>query len=86
MSYCTYIIYSETIESYYIGMTSNTDERIRKHNGKSKGFTNRANDWKFVYSKSFSDKASALKHEKQIKSWKSKDRIKRFLNSSDELV
>jgi putative endonuclease len=60
-------------------MTGELEERLRKHNSKSKGFTNRAKDWKFVYSKTFEKKSDALIHEKELKGWKSKIRIQQFL-------
>ena len=64
-------------------MTGELNERLRKHNSKSKGFTNRANDWEFVYQKEFEDKTLALRYEKEIKGWKSKTRIRQFLKEID---
>ena len=83
MNFHTYIIYSNNIDSFYIGMTSNLEDRLRKHNGKSKGFTNRAKDWEFVYTKKYDLKSEAWMHEKEIKSWKSKSRIYQFLKETE---
>ena len=48
--HATYIIYSETIEKYYVGSTSmNLFERLKRHNSNHKGFTGRTNDWVVVY-------------------------------------
>ena len=77
----TYILFSPGIDRFYIGCTSNIEERLKKHNNKNKGFTNQANDWCVVYSKTFSTKQEALNLEKQIKSWKSKTRIRKLINS-----
>ena len=58
---------------YYVGYTSDIDERLRKHNQKhKKGTTQKADDWQVVYIESFDEKASAMIREKQIKSWKSR--------------
>ena len=59
MKYFFYILYSESINKYYIGHTSNIDERIRKHNTDHKGFTGHKNDWELVYSEEFESKSDA---------------------------
>jgi putative endonuclease len=42
-----YIIYSKSIDTFYIGETHDIDERLINHNNHiySKGFTKAANDW-----------------------------------------
>jgi len=40
MDFVTYILYSKTKDSYYIGYTSDIKARLLRHNQKSKGFTN----------------------------------------------
>ena len=76
-----YIIYSISINKYYIGITSNLDQRIRKHNSNHKGFTGRANDWELKYSENYDSKNEAKRREEQIKSWKSRDAIEQLINS-----
>ena len=79
-----YILYSCKIDRYYIGYTSNLEERIRKHNQKhKKGVTQKSNDWIVVYSENFKDKASAMKREKQIKSWKSRKIIESLISEKE---
>jgi len=78
----TYILYSEMIDRYYIGSTEHPEERLKKHTAKNKGFTNRAADWKIVYLKEFELKADSTCYERQIKSWKSKTRIAKLIESS----
>lgn len=77
----TYILYSHRIDRFYIGYTSNLEERLKKHNNKNNGFTGQTDDWKLVYSMSFSSKKEALDLEKTIKSWKSKSRIRKLIDS-----
>ena len=55
--YTTYILYSDSLSKFYIGFTSNMEERIIRHNQKSKGFTGTNNDWKIVYSETFIEKS-----------------------------
>lgn len=82
MQYLVYIIYSQRIDKYYVGYTSqNIGERIRKHNSNHKGFTGKANDWILVYQELFEYKTQALGREKQIKSWKSRVKIKELIDA-----
>ena len=74
-----YILFSEELDRYYIGVTSNLEERIRKHNSKHKGFTGKANDWRLVYKENYETKTAALARERQIKSWKSREMIERLI-------
>ncbi len=77
MKFEVYILYSATIEKYYVGYTSQTlTERLNYHLGNHKGFTSRAKDWKVVFAKVIDNKNEALKLEKKIK----KRGVSRFLN------
>ena len=76
-----YIIYSKSIDHYYVGVTSDIQDRIKKHNSNHKGFTGRANDWVLKYSEKFEFKSSAMKRETQIKSWKSREAIEKLIES-----
>ncbi|HAW52874.1 MAG TPA: excinuclease ABC subunit C [Flavobacteriales bacterium] len=82
MKFFTYIIYSSITDRYYIGVTSNISERLAKHNTNHKGYTGNANDWILEYYEEFQNKTFALKREKQLKSWKSRERIKELISKS----
>ncbi|HAH55463.1 MAG TPA: excinuclease ABC subunit C [Flavobacterium sp.] len=79
MKYIVYILFSETKDRFYIGYTSNLEERIIRHNQKSKGFTGASNDWNLVYYELFENQSEAIKREKQIKSWKSRIKIQELI-------
>ena len=83
MPFYVYILYSSSKDKFYIGYTSNIEERLIRHNQKSKGFTGTTNDWKIVYSELHSTKLEALTREKQIKSWKSRSNIQALINNKD---
>ncbi len=82
MEYYFYILYSESIDKYYIGHTNNIDERIRKHNTNHKGFTGHKNDWNLVYIEEFESKSEAYYRERTAKSWKSKTKLIELINKS----
>jgi len=77
--YFVYILFSETINKFYIGQTSNLSERLKKHNSHHKGFTGKANDWKIMYHEIFESKNEASNREREIKSWKSRIKIEKII-------
>ena len=76
----TYILFSKSKNKYYIGSTSNLEDRIKKHNSNHKGFTGNTNDWEIVYSENFESIQEALLREKKIKNWKSRIMIEKLIN------
>ena len=80
--YITYILFSKSVDKYYIGCTSDLSSRLRKHNNKNKGFTNRSSDWEVVFDRKFETKSEALAFERDIKSWKSKVKIQKLIYSA----
>ena len=81
MEFKVYILFSQIKNRYYIGFTSNLEERVIRHNQKSKGFTGNVSDWKVIYIENYKTKEEALKREKQIKSWKSKVKIQELISN-----
>ena len=79
MDFVVYILFSEIKNRFYIGFTSNLEERLVRHNQKSKGFTGNVNDWKVVYIENYQTKELAHKRELQIKSWKSRIKIQELI-------
>ncbi|SCX07262.1 GIY-YIG nuclease family protein [Flavobacterium saliperosum] len=79
MEFIVCILFSETKNRYYIGFISNLEERIVRHNQKSKGFTGNVNDWKIVFTEKHETKEQAQQRELQIKSWKSRSKIQELI-------
>ncbi|WP_317133053.1 GIY-YIG nuclease family protein [Flavobacterium ustbae] len=69
-----YILYSSSSQKFYIGETSNIDERTLKHNNHSysNSFTKIARDWEIVLSFICENRDEALYLESFIKKMKSK--------------
>ena len=72
----TYILYSRSIDRYYIGHTSNLKIRLQNHLSGSTRFTSQTDDWEMIYSEEYATKAEAMKKEQQIKRMKSRSFIK----------
>ena len=83
MTFIVYILFSKSKNKFYIGFTSNLDERLVRHNQKSKGFTGNVNDWQIVYTEYYPTKELTLKRELQIKSWKSRIKIQELINNKE---
>ncbi len=78
MHFC-YIIYSQILDKFYIGSTSNVEGRLQRHNSSNTGFTSSGKPWELKYFEAFKTKTEALKREAQLKKWKNK-------NVLDELI
>jgi putative endonuclease len=81
-----YILYSESLDKYYIGHTSNLEERLKKHNNRHKGFTGKNGYWKVVYTEHYGSKSEAMKREREIKSWKSRVKIQKLISPSELII
>ena len=70
------------LDRFYIGQTSNVDERIARHNRDGNKFTSKGQPWFLVYSEKFPTKELAIQRERQIKNWKSKKMILQLINKA----
>ncbi|MDR1742376.1 MAG: GIY-YIG nuclease family protein [Dysgonamonadaceae bacterium] len=81
--YYFYVIYSKKLDRFYIGATADLTDRLRRHNSKhKKGFTGTAQDWEVVYSEHFASKEAAFAREREVKAWKSRERLARLVQST----
>jgi putative endonuclease len=76
-----YILFSQKLEKYYIGFTSNLEERFTFHlnDHQSRKYTYKADDWRIVFTIPCSSKNQAMLVEKHIKSMKSKTYIENLM-------
>jgi putative endonuclease len=64
--YFTYILYSQTLDRYYVGSTSDIQTRLARHNAGATPSTKPGRPWIIVYSETFTTKTEALQREKYI--------------------
>ncbi len=81
--FTTYILVNETDE-IYIGQTANLKERLERHNGflknKKTSYTyKRGGNWRVVYSEEYSSRSEALKREKELKSFRGREFIRKII-------
>jgi len=82
--YSVYIIYSEKLDKYYIGYSTDVKNRLLKHNRKSKGFSSLGRPWVLAFQESFKTKREAMSREIQLKHWKNRERIEALIKSGSE--
>ena len=71
MYYC-YILFSESLNKYYVGSCSDLDNSLRKHNLGHAKFTSTGIPWSLMWCEKFDSNSDALKREKEIKNRKSR--------------
>ena len=84
MPYFTYILYSESLDRYYVGSSQDLQERLRRHRSNHKGYTGKADDWAIAYFETFDEKADATARERTIKRWKSRKMIEQLIRQQQE--
>ena len=83
MEFYVYIIYSNTHDRYYIGQTNDINARIKRHNNGYVKSTKPFRPWELVHRETYSNRATAMARENQLKSWKSKTKIVELVNNSN---
>ncbi len=66
--YTVYILHSKKHGRYYIGVTSNLKERLKRHNRGWSKATKPFAPWKIIYTEEYTDKHEAYKREYYLKS------------------
>ena len=62
-----YILQSQKKLRFYIGVTGDIEQRLKKHNSGSSKSTKPYRPWVVVYTEAFSDKSEAFKREYYLK-------------------
>jgi len=79
--YSVYAIYNKKWKKIYIGQTEDLGRRIEIHNqGTFRGYTSRFDGrWEVVYSEDLPTRKEALIREKQLKSFRGREFVRKFL-------
>ena len=78
--FTVYALFSEKHNKIYIGMTSNLEMRFFAHNNLPKGWTASFRPWKLIYTEEFGSKQEALIREKELKSARGRESIRKIIN------
>ena len=83
MGHCIYILYSKKSDKYYVGESSNPQNRLTQHleHHFKNNFTKIAADWTLVLEKEVSSKEDALFLERFIKRMKNRKFILKVIET-----
>jgi len=85
--YYVYVLRSESLDRFYVGMSADPKKRLVYHNagetGGKSAFTKRASDWELVWTEAFDSREAALARERKIKKAKSRKYIEELVNSKN---
>lgn len=79
MPYHFYILYSESIDRFYYGHTSNLSKRIERHNAGKVKSTKSGIPWVLKHSEGFATKSDAMKREYEVKRWKNRKLVEALI-------
>jgi putative endonuclease len=82
MPFYTYILESEQGGRYYIGCTSDLEDRLARHNrGRSK-YTRNRGPWRYVHVEEYETLSEARRRESAIKARRSRGFIEELVSAS----
>jgi len=79
MKYFVYILYSQSIDKYYIGHTNNLDRRLYEHNIGKEKFTRKGIPWILKFSLAFDSNLLANREELRLKKCKNRNYIEQYI-------
>ena len=77
--YYVYVLYSFRFDRIYIGHTNNLRLRLERHNSGKVKSTKAYIPWELVHYEKFATRLEAMKREKELKSHKGRDYIRKNL-------
>jgi putative endonuclease len=75
MSFVVYILFSDSLNKFYVGQTQDLNSRLVRHNEGRVNFTSKGVPWKLIHFFNCPDRSEAVQLESKIK----KRGIKRYL-------
>jgi putative endonuclease len=78
MVFKTYILWSDSLQKFYVGSTNNLEDRLLRHNSGYGKFTSKGMPWILVWYQDSVDRKEAFNLENKIKG----RGIKRFLEDN----
>ncbi|MHA6279483.1 GIY-YIG nuclease family protein [Salinimicrobium sp. CAU 1759] len=78
--FVVYVLYSKNHKKTYCGQTSNLIARFRDHNELgTKGYAKNHRPWEVIHIEIYESRPEALAREKELKSGKGREWIKKYL-------
>ena len=81
MKYFVYILYSTSIDKYYIGHTNDIERRIYEHNLGKEKFTRKGVPWEIKFFRSYDTNIEATREELRLKKCKNRKYLEEYMNA-----
>ena len=78
----TYIIYSGSLDRYYVGSCESLEKRLHDHQVGHSNYTKQGKPWILKWSKSFDSRQQAVAEERRIKAKKSRKYIEFLIGTA----
>ncbi|MBU3822655.1 GIY-YIG nuclease family protein [Flavobacteriaceae bacterium XHP0103] len=78
MEFVVYILFSESLNKYYVGQTSDLEKRLKTHNCGGKKYTSKGIPWVLVKTYNSASRSDAMQLERTIK----RRGIKRYIEEN----
>jgi len=75
----TYVLWSKSIDKYYIGYTQDIERRIAKHNTGGSRWTKKGIPWCIVCVRLFETKREAIQEELRLKRSKNRKALEKYI-------
>ena len=76
-----YVLQNTSSGGSYTGHTSDLEKRLSKHNAGRSRSTKNCGPWKLVHREPFATRAEAMRRERELKTGKGRDELKRLLKT-----
>jgi len=83
--YSVYVLRSKTTGRFYSGSTSELARRVEEHNADATRSTKHRGPWELVYEETFPTRSEAMRRERELKTGKGREELKRLLAQSNHL-
>ncbi len=77
--YFVYILYSPSHDRYYVGHTSDLDQRVARHNRGLVRSTKGYRPWRLVYFECYATRGLSMAREREIKRRKSREYLESLI-------
>jgi putative endonuclease len=83
--YSVYVLRSKTTGRFYTGSTSELARRVEEHNADVTRSTKHRGPWELVHEETFPTRSEAMRRERELKTGKGREELKRLLARSNHL-
>ena len=79
--FSVYILWSDKLQKFYIGQTSNLEDRIYRHNHGYEKYTSKGMPWTLIWSTQKKSRQEAMTLERKLKNYTQK-RLRDFISKN----